>query len=260
MADENEAWLALVGLGLGPGGIPVAGLEAAKQASHVYLEAYTAIAPEPIEALEDRLGCSIEPLGRARVEDATVLLEAARDGGCCLLVAGDPLSATTHTSLRMQAQEAGIAVEIHFAASILTAASGLAGTSHYKFGRTTTLVTPQPGYFPESPYDAIRANQEAGLHTLVLLDIQEDGTCMTAAEGAGVLLDLAHKRGDGVLEASTEVLAVARAGRADAAVYRGTLEAISELDAGAPMHSLILPGELSAFEREAIEALAGRVG
>lgn len=250
----SEGWLAFVGLGLEAGGISVAGLEAARAAEHVFLESYTARAPEDVEALSDRVGGPVEPVGRAVVEDGERLLEAAQAGGACLLVAGDPFSATTHTSLRLMARERSIDVRVHFGASILTAAAGILGLSHYKFGRTTTLVTPQGDYFPDSPYDVLAGNRQRDLHTLVLLDIREDGSCMAAAEAADVLLALESRRGEGVLDASTPVLVVARAGRADGEAWRGPLGGIVDLDAGEPMHSIVIPGELSAVEHEAVEA------
>lgn len=260
MTDASGARLSLVGLGLEPGGISVAGLETARAAEHVFLEGYTARAPEPLEALEERVGQPVEPLDRAAVEDGSAILDAAEDGGACLLVAGDPFSATTHTSLRLQAHERGIPAEVHFGASILTAAAGELGLSHYKFGRTTTLVTPEGDYFPDSPYDVIVENLDRGLHTLVLLDIREDGSCMSAAEAAELLLELEDRRQEDVLEPSTQILALARAGRADHEAWRGPLSAVRELDAGDPMHSIVVPGELSLVEEEALEVFVTGVG
>jgi len=255
MTDE-EAWLGLVGLGLAPGGISVRGLELARAAEHVYLEGYTARSPEPVERLGERIDASIEVLDRAAVEDGTRLVDDAREGGCALLVAGDPLSATTHTSLRLAAREAGVPVRVAYAASILTAAAGTLGLSHYKFGRATTLVTPRGGYAPTSPYEVVGDNRERDLHTLVLLDIRDDGTCMRASQGARALLDLEERVGEGVLAEGTLACAVARTGRQDARAWRGSLAELAELDAGEPMHSLVVPGGLSDVEREALDAFA----
>lgn len=254
-----DGWLALVGLGLAPGGISVDGLQAARQAKHVFLEAYTALAPEPVERLQERVEAPVTPLGREEVEEGERLLEAAEDGGCCLLVAGDPLSATTHTSLRLQAHKEGIPVRVSFAASILTAAAGTLGLSHYKFGRTTTLVTPEGDYFPESPYRVVEQNLDQGLHALVLLDIHEDGSTMTASEAAELLLELEERNQDDVLGPGTRACVVARAGREDAAAWRGTLDEVRGLDAGEPMHSLVVPGETSIVEEEALDAFADPV-
>jgi diphthine synthase len=246
--------LTLVGLGLEPDGIPLAGREAAREAEHVFLETYTALPPQSIEEIEALVEGEVTPADRALVEDGTEIVDKAEDGGACLLVSGDPLSATTHTALRMQALKRGLGVAVHHAGSILTAAAGAVGLSHYKFGRVTTLVTPREDYFPTSPYDVIATNQAVGLHSLVLLDIRDDGSCMRASEAAKVLLDLEAECGENVLDEDTQAVAAARAGRADEQAWRGPLGALCEIDAGEPMHSLVLPGETSAFEEEALAA------
>ncbi|MFB6295000.1 MAG: diphthine synthase, partial [Candidatus Nanohaloarchaea archaeon] len=71
--------------------------------------------------------------------------------------------------LLFRARRRGFDVEVVHAPSILTAVAQT-GLSLYKFGRTTTL-TIQNGAVPGSVFDAVRENQAAGLHTLVLLDI-----------------------------------------------------------------------------------------
>lgn len=254
--SDPEGRLSLVGLGLREDGVSLAGRRAARAAEAVFLEAYTAEAPQPIASLEAMVEGDVEPLDRAAVEDGEVIVDAAREGHAALLVAGDPLSATTHTALRLQAREAGLTVDVHHAGSVLTAAAGAVGLSHYKFGRTTTLVTPQENYFPESPYEVVAANRERGLHTLVLLDVREDGSHMSAAEGAEVLSRLEDRRGEGALPPEREIVAVARAGRDDQAAWRGPLAAIADLDAGDPMHSLIVPGDVSPVEEDALRAFA----
>lgn len=256
MSEDADGRLSLVGLGLEPGGIPVRGRQAAREADRVFLEAYTAQAPGPLDELEAVVEGEVEPLDRAGVEDGTVIVDAARGAHACLLVAGDPMSATTHTALRLQAHEAGLQVRVHHAGSVLTAVPATLGLSHYKFGRTTTLVTPQDSFFPDSPYDVVAENRERGLHTLALLDVREDGSFMSAAEGAEVLAKLEDRRGEGVLDPDTKLLAVARAGTPGERAWRGTVSSIAELDAGEPMHSLVVPGEVSPVEEQALEVSA----
>lgn len=256
MSEDAQGTLSLVGLGLEPDGISLAGRRAACEAEAVFLEAYTAKAPQPIEELEALVDGVVQPLDRAGVEDGEAIVEAALGRHAALLVAGDPLSATTHTALRLQALEAGLEVCVHHAGSVLTAVAATLGLSHYKFGRTTTLVTPSERFFPESPYEVIAGNLERGLHTLVLLDVREDGSFMSAGEGAQVLTELEDRRGEGVLAPDREVLAVARAGRADEAAWRGPLEGIAALEAGEPMHSLVIAGELGPVEEQALAVSA----
>lgn len=250
--DGEQGRLVLVGLGLEEQGISVAGRRAARQADAVFLEAYTAKAPQSRASLEAMVEGEVQALDRASVEDGTKILEAARQGLCVLLVAGDPLSATTHVSVRLKALEEGLSVGVHYAGSILTAAAGALGLSHYKFGRTTTLVTPSESYFPDSPYDVVQENLERGLHTLVLLDVREDGSFMSAAQGAEVMARLEDKRGEGTLAPDRQVLALARVGADDEQAWRGSIEQIQALDAGEPMHSIVVPGQLGTVEQEAL--------
>jgi diphthine synthase len=259
MSEDEGGQLSLIGLGLEPDGVSLAGRDAARAADAMFLETYTARAPRPVEELETLVEGPVEPIDRAGVEDGDELVDAARGGHAALLVAGDPMSATTHQALRLQAREAGVEVRVHHAGSVLTAAAATLGLSHYKFGRTTTLVTPTERYFPDSPYDVIAENRERGLHTLALLDVRDDGTFMSAAEGAEVLAQLEDRRGEDVLDADPQLLAVARAGRDDEKAWRGSLKAMQGLDAGKPMHSIVVPGELSPVEEEALDELTGPI-
>jgi len=211
-----------------------------------------------VEKLESVLGKKVTVLDREEVEKGDRILESARQSDACLLVVGDPFSATTHSELRIRAKKAGIPVHIVHGASALTAVPGLLGLQHYKFGRTTTLPFPDRGYYPESPYDMIAENLSRGLHTLVLLDIQADkGRLMTANEGLAVLAELERRRKGGILGPDALVCAVARAGSGNPVVRAGPLAQLQDEDFGAPHHSLVVPGKLHFMEAEALVELAG---
>lgn len=251
--------LVFVGLGLGSRGISQAGIEELRLCDKVFAEAYTA----PVEKgtlleLAKLIDKSIELLGRKDVEDGKLILKEANRGKCCLLVPGDPMVATTHVDLRLRAAERRIRTKIIHAASIGTAAAGLLGLQSYKFGRATTLPFWKPGYEPTSPYDAIEANVNAGLHTLTLLDIDtEGGKAMTAAQGLEQLVALEAKLGRGILKNDALVCVVARAGHDDVLVRAGELAALTKMDFGRPPHCLVVPGKLHFMEAEALVKLAG---
>ena len=85
-------------------------------------------------------------------------------------------------------KDAGIECSVIHNASIITVVA-LAGLSLYKYGRITTLCFPEKNWDPNSPYDIIKANQGAGLHTLVLLDTRNGEEFMTCKQGYDLLLE-----------------------------------------------------------------------
>ena len=259
-ASSATVALHLIGLGLHDvEDITVKGLAAVRACDAVYAEFYTAIlAGTTREGLERFLGKPVEVLDRLGVEkggDRLVAQAATRD--VALLTAGDPMAATTHTDLVLRARAAGVSVRIVHAPSILSAAPGLLGLQHYKFGRTTTLVRPERGWSPTSPFDAVAENHARGLHTLVLLDIKADeGYFMTANEGLRLLLELAGRTGNTWFGPESQAGVVARAGAAAPTVRTGPVATLMELDAGPPLHCLVVPGDLQVVEAEAWASLA----
>ncbi|NPA22358.1 MAG: diphthine synthase [Candidatus Micrarchaeota archaeon] len=93
------------------------------------------------------------------------------DKDIAILVAGDPLFATTHTSIYFEALKRGIEAKVFHNSSILNAVSRT-GLSAYKFGRVVSVVKWSENYKPTSYLDHIKQNQSLGLHTLVLPDPQ----------------------------------------------------------------------------------------
>ncbi len=170
--------LIFIGLGLDDEkGITLRGLDEARSADVVFAELYTSALPgASLEAVEKLIDRKIRRLTRQEVEDGQVLLAAAAKGLVAFLVPGDPMTATTHVDLRLRAAASKIRTRIVHGVSILTAAAGALGLQAYKFGRTTTVPFPSAGFAPTSPLESILANRTAGLHTLVLMDLREDGT------------------------------------------------------------------------------------
>ena len=246
--------LTLVGLGLGgPESLTQAGIAAIRGASAVFAEGYTSpLLPETLAWIKQEAS-NIQLLSREEVEQPETLLAAARDGDTVLLVGGDPLSATTHVSLRLQCREVGGACRIVHNASVLTAVAGELGLQHYRFGPVATLVTPQGDYRPLSPVKRVLQNIEAEFHSLVLLDIRADDPAaeprlMTAAEGAALLLE-------GGVPAGVRACTAARVGRSDQQLWCGALGEMVQVELGEPPHSIVIPGELHFVEEEALAAL-----
>lgn len=259
--------LTFVGLGLwDERDVSLRGLEAVEDADRVFAEWYTAfLAGADLGDLEDLYGAEVAVLDRAAVEDGARVLEAAREGDVAFLTAGDAMTATTHVDLRVAAEEAGIPTRVVPGASVVATVPGLLGLQTYKFGRSTTLVFPRGDYFPASPYETVADNRERGLHTLVLLDIENeelDGEprCMTASRGAELLLRHEEEQGRGALGPGTVVAGVARAGSPDPTLAAGPAEAVASYDFGPPLHALVVPGELHFKEEQSLRVLADWLG
>ena len=179
MAEENDNLKnGLYLIGIGPGDVGLLtneAVEVAKHATHRRYEAYTASWPsEQLSLLQEKIG-SIEKVMRPEVEKPQELLDLAQNDSVALLIVGDPLQATTHIDLQLQAEEKGINCYVIHGISITNLVTGAIGLSNYKFGRQTTLTYPYSGWVATSPIETIAMNMFLGQHTLALLDLDPTG-------------------------------------------------------------------------------------
>jgi diphthine synthase len=93
------------------------------------------------------------------------------------------------------------------------------------------------------------------MHTLLLLDVKEDGTFMPLRDAAEVLLTLEERERRGVFTPDRQVVAVQRLGWGGSLLYT-TLSRLKSTEAEGPA-VLIVPAKLSPVERECLEAVAG---
>ena len=175
---QNLPSTGLLLVGMGPGSVGAMTLEAVKAATaatHRRYEAYTALWPdEELDLLEQTIG-PIQRVMRPEVEQPEDLFALASTSLVALLVVGDPLQATTHVDLQLQAIEAGIECRVFHGLSITTLVTGAIGLSNYRFGRQTTLTYPYGGWVATSPLETIALNRFTGLHTMALLDLDPTG-------------------------------------------------------------------------------------
>jgi len=221
--------------------ITLAGLEALKACDKVYIELYTnPIDFAAIEALERLCGKKIARLERNLVE-SEFLVEEALSRTVCLLASGDPLTATTHITLLMDAKKRGIETKVIHNSSIHSVAPARAGLQIYRFGKTATLVNPRPNYKPTSSLDIIRENQRQNAHTLVLLDTEPQP--MEAKVALGMLSEFSH------------CVVLSRVGLGDERISYGTVEKLKEKDLGKPPFTIIVPARLHPVEQEFLDSL-----
>ncbi len=192
--------LYLIGLGLKPTHMTLEALEAIKKCDSVFLEEYTS---EYSEGYTRELASIIQRdvigLGRKEVEEGfESALLTAKNNNVALLVFGNPLTATTHVQMLLDAKEHGIKCKVIPGISI-TNMIAETGLDEYKFGRIVTICYHSHGYEPETFYHQIKENQKIGLHTLCLLDIKKDEKpkrLMNCVEAVDLLEYIAKKNGE----------------------------------------------------------------
>ena len=249
--------LSLVGIGIGDEkGISLEGLEELKACEKIFAETYTNSLPKgTIRRLEALLGKKIELLGRKQVEEEKKILSSASRQKTALVVSGDPMIATTHVSLVLSAKKLGIQVKLIHAASIISAAISESGLQAYKFGKTVTLAYWGKNYKPMAAYDIIAQNLERGLHTLLLLDIDEKSGPMKPNEAAKLLLEMEKTGKKKILSSKTKVIVLSSLCRPSGEKsYLSLGEFASKSHLGVPS-VLLVPGKLHFVEEDMVRTL-----
>jgi len=254
--------LYLVGAGLGPGYQGRIVEDLLSRADRVYVESYTVPgAGWLLEYARGIAGDRVVEAGRGVLEEgARAIVEEAARRVVVVLVAGDPLVATTHRSLLVEAARRGVEWRVIPGVSGVCAAKSIAMLDYYKYGRTVTVPGPWRMVRAVSVVEYILANACAGLHTLALLDIDpRSGRQLPPDHAARQLLSFADGPA-GTLLSKAPVMVVERAGlqgeRVRVLPSLSRLAGLDSEDWGEPA-SLVLPGRLGRVEREHVEAVYG---
>jgi len=260
MLDIAMKELVFIGLGLNDEyGITLKGLEEIKTANEVFMETYTSRMPNfNLQHFEEICGKKIRFITRQTLEEENgkQLLQAAKTGKIVFLVPGDPFIATTHVTLRIDAEKIGIHTRIIHGISIMSAIVSLSGLHNYKFGKTVTVPFPETS--AETPYNVIAQNKKLGLHTLCLLDLKEpENRYLTIKQAFETLQIVEAKRREKIVTQDTVAVGVARVGSDCPVLKAGFVKDLSLFDFGAPPYSLVFPGDLHFMEIDALVAFAG---
>ncbi len=243
--------LSLISIGLtDEKDISLRALEEARDCDRLYAELYTMKLATTLAALTQITEKPISHLRRGDLEEhADKIIEEARTKRIGVLVGGDCLSATTHISLVIDATIKGVKVNIIHGSSIFSAIAET-GLSLYKFGRTATIPFEEKGPV-DTTLQCISENQGQGLHSLILLDLDnESDKYMTVNQGLRRLFETGFSE-------STLVVGVARLGSKGSIIHAGSAGEVASYNFGNPPHSLIIPGSLHFLEEDALKALAG---
>ncbi|HLC79132.1 MAG TPA: diphthine synthase [archaeon] len=252
--------LYIVGIGLSAQQLTLEALEILKGCEKIYIEEYTSRYPSSsAKELEQIIAKPVVSLMRKQVEEEFgIILEQARAENIALAVYGNPLNATTHLQILLDAKEKGIKARAIAGISIFEFVA-FTGLERYKFGRTTSIVFHIEDYEPESFYDAIIENKKLGLHTLCLLDIKkEEEKMMSISHAISVLEVIEEKREMSALSESIGV-GIAGAGSDDCQIKAGTLDQLKSYNFTSYPQCLIVCGKLNEKEIEALRNLSDLV-
>lgn len=242
--------LYLVGLGLwDEKDLSLKGMEACVRADKVYAEFYTANWGGSVKNLEKIIGKKITIIKRSDMEEKSdKLLKEAKDKDVVILVPGDPLVATTHIHMMIDARKKKIPIHVIHSSSVYTAIAEC-GLGIYGFGRTSTIVKPQKDYEPSSFYDAIGNNKKNGLHTLLLLDID-----ISVKEGLEILTKIESSEKKKFVLTDTEIIAASKLGSDKQNIVFGKVKDLMKKRMDSPA-IIIIPGNIHFLEKEFLKGL-----
>ena len=250
--------LVLAGGGMGPGYSTGVLDDVVSRASVVYVETYTSPGSEWLVEYARRLaGGRVRVASRSDLEEgAPRVVEEARRGLVVVLAPGDPLVATTHVSLLLEASRRGVEWRVIPGVSGVVAAMAASGLQFYRFGRTATIPGPWRGVRAYSLVDYIYCNLSCGLHTLLLLDYDPGEGPLDPGEAARILVDLeAEAVGEGILPRLVALVVEAGGLEGSRVGWWRLGELAGRRLGGRGAASLVVPGLVHPTEAEALEVL-----
>jgi len=251
--------LIFVGAGLdGVSSLTLGAVDEIRKCRTVLVEGYTSSIPNGfVDDLERLTGIPAHTVSRKEVEGISFITEHCREGDTALIVPGDPMTATTHAALRIEAEKKGIRTTVIPGQSAITAVPSLLGLQIYRFGKIVSIPRFRENYLPLSPYDSIERNLMLGLHSLLLLDVDaESGYFMEPREAFEELLEMGRRLERGTISADMLACTVSRAGGSSCSLHAGTIRELLELDFGPAPHAAVLPSRLHFEEAEALVIFA----
>lgn len=251
--------LLLVGLGLSDNDIPIGALEVCRLCD-LYVDRFTSMIPEKtLSRINEFAGKRITELTRQDMEEDSrniVKMAAAKD--IAILVGGDPLMATTHKLLLIEAKKQGVKTGIIHANSIITAAMGESGLDFYRFGSICTIPKWSAHYKPVAFYKKIEANLTNGNHSILLLDYDSKKMeTLGIGEAIDVLENADAQYKKGIITNMTKIIILHNMQLEGSKVIATTIEEAKKIESRG-INIIIMPAELTDIEKETVEAIIGR--
>ena len=245
-----------VGLGIsGTRSIPIEVVKIIQKADFVYLESFTSpIYKQQEEEIKNIVNGSFKIAKRWLVEDGQEILKASKSSTVVLLSYGDPYIATTHIELRTRAKLEKIETNTIHSASAITSMIGEAGLQFYKVGRIVTIMNEKKSVI--TPYTSIFKNLIQGLHSVILLEYnQDENYFLDPKDAISSLMDVEKEQKRNVVNNDTFAIVASRIGFETQKITSGKFSNLLKVDFGEPPHSIIITGKLHFTESDAINVL-----
>ena len=245
-----------VGLGIsGTRSIPIEVVKIIQKADFVYLESFTSpIYKQQEEEIKNIVSGSFKIAKRWLVEDGQEILKASKSSTVVLLSYGDPYIATTHIELRTRAKLEKIETNTIHSASAITSMIGEAGLQFYKVGRIVTIMNEKKSVI--TPYTSIFKNLIQGLHSVILLEYnQDENYFLDPKDAISSLMDVEKEQKRNVVNNDTFAIVASRIGFETQKITSGKFSNLLKVDFGEPPHSIIITGKLHFTESDAINVL-----
>ncbi len=250
--------LFLVGLGLSIKDIPIGTIEACKNCE-LYIDRFTSrIDNEVTDYITELTGKRITELTRQDMEEnAKDIVRRAERKNIAILIGGDPLIATTHKILYIEAKNQGITTQVVHANSIITTAVGESGLDFYRFGAPCTIPKWSQHYSPVSFYEKIATNFKNSEHSILLLDYDaKNETTLDIKETISILEKAEEHYKKGIINSKTKIILLHNMSLNDSKVIVTTLGQAPSLNYSG-VNILVIPSELTGIEKEAVKARTG---
>jgi len=243
--------LILAGLGISDEkGLTLEELEEVRNADYVFLELYTSIWNGNVKNLEKIIEKKIHILRRKDLEeDVNKIVDLAKNKKVVIFVPGDPLVATTHSSIILECMKNGIDYKILHNSSVFSAICET-GLHIYKFGQAVTIPMKEKiSTLPLSVINTILENKKRGLHTLCLLDLDiENDKFLRVDEAVTFLLQ------NNLVEKGEKIVVVSSLGTKNRKIVWKEAKDILSLNFDLPA-VIVIPGKLHFSEKDMLEKL-----
>lgn len=245
----------LIGLGMYnevPKSIDLSGFD-------IFVENYTFLVNNDlVNEIERATGKTVNIATRSMLEEgARDFVSMGIDRDIALFVGGDPLIATTHKIIYLEALSKNVKFEIYHSSSVFTYAIGESGLDFYRFGPVCTIAAWKDNYKPLAFYDKLYNNIRSDLHTLLLLDYDyKSETSLNIRDAINILKKAEESRKFGFINDDKKIILMLDLGTE---YQRIIFDNISNIYSDNPVYKMgciIIPASLTDLEMEILERVS----